>query len=93
MVKPSDFSPSMINEMCDIINHGDEVIVKRERDKVVIIEVKRKCLSKNELGNTIDKQSILNTLVRENQLKIIATRQRSLTKKRGGFSSYDKRTN
>ena len=55
MVAPSDFSHSMINEMCDIINHGNEVIVKRERDKVVIIEVKRKCLSKNELGNLIGK--------------------------------------
>ena len=55
VIKPNDFTPSMINEMCDIINRGNEVIVKRERDKVVIIDVKRKCLSKNELGNLVGK--------------------------------------
>lgn len=55
VITKSDFTPTMIDEMCDIINRGNEVIVKRERDKVVIIDVKRKCLSKNELGNLVGK--------------------------------------
>ncbi len=51
MIKTSDFSLPMIVEMCEVLNRGNQVEVKRERDKVVIVEIKRKCLSKNETGN------------------------------------------
>lgn len=49
MVKTSDFTLSMVKEMCDIINKGNQVELKRERDKLVIVEIKRKALSKNEI--------------------------------------------
>lgn len=45
-----DFNVKMAEQICEAINRGNEVHIKRERDKVVIIEVKRKCLSKNDIS-------------------------------------------
>ena len=50
MMKTSDFTLEMAKQVCEIINRGNEVVIKRERDKVVVIEVKRKCLLKNDIG-------------------------------------------
>jgi len=49
MIKVSDFSMKMILEMTDILNRGNTLEIKRERNNVVIVEIKRKCISKNEI--------------------------------------------
>ena len=49
-MKTSDFTLEMAKQVCEIINRGNEAVIKRERDKIAIIEVRRKCLSKNNLG-------------------------------------------
>lgn len=48
-MKTSDFTLEMAKQVCEVINRGNEAVIKRERDKVVVIEVKRKCLSKNDI--------------------------------------------
>ena len=48
-VKNSDFSNDMIVEICEILNKGNEVHIKREKENVVIVKVKRECISKNEI--------------------------------------------
>lgn len=49
MVKVSDFTMQMVVEMTNILNRGNTFECKRERDKVVIVEIKRKCISKNDI--------------------------------------------
>lgn len=49
VVKVKDFSPEMLVEICSIVNRGNEALVKRERNCVVIVEVRRKALIKNEI--------------------------------------------
>ena len=49
MIKVRDFELSMITEICNILNKGNQCEVKRERDNIVIVEVKRKALSKNPI--------------------------------------------
>ena len=48
-VKVSDFSLEMVKEMCEILNKGYQCEVKRERDSIVIVEVRRKALIKNPI--------------------------------------------
>ena len=48
-MRTSDITLEMAKQICEIVNRGNEVVIKRERDKVVVIEVKRKCLSKNDI--------------------------------------------
>lgn len=47
--KPSDFASPMIEQICEILNKGNEVHIKREKDNIVIVKVKRECISKNEI--------------------------------------------
>lgn len=47
--KPSDFSPQALEIMCDIINRGNQVEVKRERDNLVVVEIKRTALIKSPI--------------------------------------------
>ena len=48
-VKVKDFTMEMVQKMCDIINRGNQLEVKRERDNIVIIEIERHALSKNPI--------------------------------------------
>ena len=48
-MRVSDFTLEMAKQVCEILNRGNEVHIKRERDKVVIIELKRKVISKNDI--------------------------------------------
>lgn len=50
-MKTSDFTLEMAKQVCEIINRGNQAEIKRERDKVVIVEIKRKCLSKSDIDN------------------------------------------
>jgi len=47
--KVSDFTPHALELMCDIINRGNQVEVKRERDNLVVIEIKRTALVKSPI--------------------------------------------
>lgn len=48
-LKPSDFTQEHINLMCKIINAGNQVEVKKERDSVVIVEIRRSALVKSPI--------------------------------------------
>ena len=48
-VKVNDFSLEMVKEMCEILNRGYQCEVKRERDNIVIVEVRRKAFIKNPI--------------------------------------------
>lgn len=48
-VKPSDFTVNHLNTICDIINHGNQVEVKKERENIVIVEIKRSALVKSPI--------------------------------------------
>ena len=45
--KVSDFTIEMIMEMTDILNRGNQVEIKRERENIVIVEIYRHAKSKN----------------------------------------------
>lgn len=49
-VKVTDFNIEMIAQICDILNKGNEVHIKREKDNVVIVKQKRECVSKNPIS-------------------------------------------
>lgn len=49
-VKVKDFNIDMVAKMCDIINKGNEVIVKKERENIIVVEVKRQCVIKNPIS-------------------------------------------
>ena len=49
MIKVSDFSLEMVKGVCDILNKGNQCEIKRERENIVIVEVKRKVQSKNPI--------------------------------------------
>lgn len=46
----NDFTPEVIQIMCDILNKGDEAHIKREKDNVVVVKIKRECLIKSQIG-------------------------------------------
>lgn len=48
-IKISDFTPTMISEICEILNKGNEVHIKREKDNVCIVKQKRELISKNPI--------------------------------------------
>lgn len=48
-VKVADFTLEMVQEMCDILNKGNQVEVKRERENIVVVEIGRHALSKNPI--------------------------------------------
>lgn len=49
-MKTSEFTLEMAKQICDILNRRNEVVIKWERDKVAIVEIKRKCISKNDVS-------------------------------------------
>lgn len=50
-IKTQDITPIMVEQICDILNKGNEVHIKKERENVVIVKVKRECVSKNPISN------------------------------------------
>jgi hypothetical protein len=46
MIKVKDFSLADIQSICEILNKGHEVHIKRERNNVVIVEEHRKVRAK-----------------------------------------------
>ena len=40
----------MIKEICDILNKGNQCEIKKERENVVIVEIRRKAFSKNQIS-------------------------------------------
>ena len=49
-LKNSDFTPEVIEKICEILNKGDEAHIKREKDNVVVVKIKRECLIKSQIG-------------------------------------------
>ena len=47
-VKVKDFTPEMLVEICNIVNRGNQCEIKRERENIVIVEIKRKALIKSQ---------------------------------------------
>lgn len=46
--KVSDFSIQMVQQVCDSLNKGHTIEIKREKDgKIVIVDIARNVLSKN----------------------------------------------
>lgn len=39
--KVSDFTIETVVQMCDILNRGNQVEVKREKDNIVVVEIDR----------------------------------------------------
>lgn len=48
-VKVADFTIEMVEQICNAINKGNQVEIKRERDNIVIIEIERHATSKNPI--------------------------------------------
>ncbi|MBO4541652.1 MAG: hypothetical protein J5725_00570 [Bacteroidales bacterium] len=51
MIKVKDFSMQDIQVVCEILNKGHEVHIKRERNNVVIVEEHRKVRAKMPISN------------------------------------------
>lgn len=51
MVKVKDFSLQDIQVICEALNKGHEVHIKKERNSVVIVEEHRKLRSKLPISN------------------------------------------
>lgn len=49
IVKTSDFSLEMAKEICEILNRGYQCEIKRERNNVVVVEVRRKVRIKSPI--------------------------------------------
>lgn len=48
-VKAYDFTQQHLDMMSDILNRGNQVEVKRERDNIVIVEIKRNAIVKSPI--------------------------------------------
>lgn len=48
-IKETDFKPSHLALICDILNRGNQAEIKKERDNVVIVEIKRSALVKSPI--------------------------------------------
>ena len=48
-LKVIDFTPEHLATICDIINRGNQAEVKKERENVVIVEIKRSALIKSPI--------------------------------------------
>ena len=47
-IKVADFTPQMLIQICDCINRGHTVEIKREREgQIVIVDIARNVVSKN----------------------------------------------
>ena len=45
--KVTDFSLDILKTMCEIINRGNQVELKAERENLVVVEIRRKALIKS----------------------------------------------
>lgn len=52
-VKVTDITLQMVKEVCNIINRGNEVTIKKERDNVVVVEIERHAVIKNTIEQAI----------------------------------------
>ena len=50
MVKVKDFSLQCIQAICEALNNGHEVHIKKERENIVIVEEYRKMRSKTPIS-------------------------------------------
>lgn len=48
-MKVSDFTIEHVQLICDIINRGNQCEVKKERENIVIVEIKRNALKKSPI--------------------------------------------
>ena len=48
-IKPTTLSPLVIEAITNILNRGNQCEIKRERDNIVIVEIKRNVVVKNPL--------------------------------------------
>ena len=48
-LKIKDFSPDHLATICEIINRGNTVEIKKERENVVIVEIKRNAIIKSPI--------------------------------------------
>ena len=48
-LKTTDFSAEHLNLICDIINRGNQVEIKKERENIVIVEIRRTALVKSPI--------------------------------------------
>ena len=48
-LKTTDFSADHLNLICDIINRGNQVEIKKERENIVIVEIRRTALVKSPI--------------------------------------------
>lgn len=48
-LKPTDLTDKHLELICDIINRGNQAEIKRERENVVIVEIKRTALIKTNI--------------------------------------------
>ena len=49
MVKTTDFTPEMIEQICYCLNRSNEVTIKLEKENIAIVEIKRRALSKTPI--------------------------------------------
>jgi len=49
-LQSSDITPEVKEAICDILNKGHEALVKREKENVVVVKIKRDCLLKSKIG-------------------------------------------
>ena len=48
-LKTTDFSAEHLSLICDIINRGNQVEIKKERENIVIVEIRRSALIKSPI--------------------------------------------
>lgn len=48
-LKTKDFSLNHLELICEIINRGNQVEIKKERENIVIVEIKRTALIKSPI--------------------------------------------
>ncbi len=48
-IKVNDFTLDMVGQICEILNRGNQCEIKKERENIVVVEIKRTALSKNPI--------------------------------------------
>lgn len=48
-LKVKDISLNHLAMICDIINRGNQAEIKRERDNIVVVEIRRTALAKSPI--------------------------------------------
>lgn len=50
MIKVKDFTLEMVQSVCEALNKGDEIHIKKERDNIVIVRERRKVVIKSPIS-------------------------------------------